>query len=86
LQFSVATFFSGALVPLEIMPVWLQKITLSMPFAQALYVPVSLLSGITPLSAMPQLWLTQALWLLGLLLGSRLIFRVAVRKITVQGG
>lgn len=86
LQYSVATFFSGALVPLDIMPVWLQKITLSMPFAQALYVPVSLLSGITPLRDMPMLWFNQLIWLLLLLFASRAVFSVAVRKITVQGG
>ena len=86
LQFSVATFFSGSLVPLEIMPVWLQKVTLSMPFAQALYVPVSLLSGITPLSEMPALWLNQVLWFIAMLVLSRMLFRIAVRQITVQGG
>jgi ABC-2 type transport system permease protein len=85
-QQSVTTFFSGALIPLAIMPDWLQSITLSLPFAQALYVPVSLLSGITPVGEATRLWLIQIAWLLGLLLTSRLIFRVAVRKITVQGG
>lgn len=86
MQFSIATFFSGSLVPLEIMPGWLQTLTLSMPFAQALYVPVSLLSGITPLTEMPRLWLIQSIWLVGLFLASRFIFRIAVRKLTVQGG
>jgi ABC-2 type transport system permease protein len=86
LRFGVATFFSGSLVPLAMMPGWLQNLTLALPFAQALYVPVSLLSGITPLSQLPRIWLVQIVYLLVLAFLSRLVFRVAVRKVTVQGG
>lgn len=86
LRFAISTFFSGALVPLVMMPGWLQTIAEVLPFSQALYVPVSLISGITPLSAMPRIWLIQLGYLVILLAASRLIFRVAVRKVTVQGG
>ncbi len=79
-------FFSGALVPLDMMPAWLRSLTLAMPFAQALAVPVSLLSGTAPLSQAPALLLTQAAWLLGLAAASRLAFSVAVRQVTIQGG
>ncbi len=82
----VALFFSGALVPLDMMPGWLHSLTLAMPFAQALAVPVSLLSGTAPLTQAPALLLTQAAWLLGLAVVSRLVFNVAVRKVTIQGG
>ncbi len=86
LRYGIGLFFSGALIPLAIMPPTLQAITLALPFAQALYVPVSILSGITPLSQVPQVWLEQLLWMVGLLVASRLVFRVAVRAVTVQGG
>jgi len=79
-------FLSGALVPLIMMPIWLRSIVLSIPFAQALAVPVGLLTGITPLSEAPRVWLIQLLWIIGLWIVSTLFFRVAVRKITVQGG
>ena len=79
-------FLSGALVPLVMMPEWVRTIVLSIPFAQALAVPVGLLAGITPLSEAPRVWLIQILWILGLWLVSTLFFRVALRKITVQGG
>ncbi|MCP4204325.1 MAG: hypothetical protein GY769_20620 [bacterium] len=85
-QQGVATFFSGALVPLALMPDWLERLALSLPFAQVLYMPLALLSGITPVAEAPRVWLVQALWLAGLLVASRLIFGVAVRRITVQGG
>jgi ABC-2 type transport system permease protein len=86
LVMGVSMFMSGALVPVVMMPGWLQAIVHLLPFAQALYVPLSLLSGIAPVSNAPQLWLVQLLWIIGLGIASRLVFRVAVRKITVQGG
>ena len=79
-------FLSGALVPLVMMPEWLRTIVLSIPFAQALAVPVGLLTGITPLSEAPRVWSIQMLWIAGMWLLSTLFFRIAVRKITVQGG
>jgi ABC-2 type transport system permease protein len=83
---SIGAFFSGALIPLALMPEWLRSLCQGLPFVQALYVPVSLLSGITPLSQAPRLWLIQLAWLAGLLVASRVVFRIAVRKMTVQGG
>ncbi|MBI5829210.1 MAG: hypothetical protein HZB20_06645 [Chloroflexi bacterium] len=82
----VAAFFSGALVPLAFMPGWLQGVANALPFAQGLYVPISILSGIAPLSDVPRLWLVQIIWLVSMLVASRVIFRVAVRTVTVQGG
>lgn len=86
MRFSIATFFSGALVPLAMMPDWLQTIAAILPFSHALYVPVSLLSGITPLADMPRIWGIQLVYLLLLGLLSRWVFKVSVRKVTVQGG
>ncbi len=85
-KIAVATFFSGALVPLQIMPSWLRSIALALPFSQGVAIPVSFLSGITPASDLGPLLARQAAWLLGLGIASRLVFRHAVRKITVQGG
>lgn len=86
LVMGVSMFMSGALVPVVMMPVWLQDIVRLLPFAQALYVPLSLLSGIAPVSSAPHLWLVQLVWVIGLGIASRLVFQVAVRKVTVQGG
>lgn len=82
----VAMFFSGALVPLVMMPDWLQRIASAMPFSQAMSVPVSLLSGIMPLEKIPGLILVQMLWLIGLGLLSRFVFNLSIRKVTVLGG
>lgn len=81
-----AKFFSGALLPLTILPGWLQTIAFALPFAQVLYAPVSLLSGITPVSEAPRIWLTQLAWLAGTAVLSRAVFNLGLRKVTVQGG
>jgi ABC-2 type transport system permease protein len=85
-RIGVGSFFSGALIPLVMMPAWLQDIAAGLPFAQALAVPISFLSGISTIADAPRLWLIQVAWLLALLVLSRLVFLVAVRKVTVQGG
>lgn len=82
----VGSFFSGALIPLAMMPGWLQHIAAAMPFAQALSVPVSFLSGVVSVAEAPRLWLVQGIWLLALVFLSRLVFTVSIRKVTVQGG
>jgi ABC-2 type transport system permease protein len=85
-RYGVGLFFSGLLIPLVMMPDWLQRVVSAVPLAQALYVPISLLSGITPVSEAPRILLTQVIWLIGLGVLSRLVFSIAVRKVTVQGG
>jgi len=86
LREGVAVFFSGALVPLVMMPGWLRTIANGLPFAQGLYVPVAFLSGTLRVSDAPGAWLVQLVWLIGLIVVSRLVFGVAVRKVTIQGG
>ena len=86
LVFGMSLFFGGTMIPLAMLPSGLQSLVYSLPFAQALYVPLSILSGIEPLSAAPRLWMIQLAWLVGLLIFSRLMFKFAVRKVTVQGG
>lgn len=82
----VSRFFSGALLPLAILPGWLQLVAALLPFAQVLYAPVGLLTGIIPLAEAPRVWLVQLAWLLGLAVVSRYVFGRALRKVTVQGG
>lgn len=80
------SFFSGALVPLVMMPQWLQNVAAALPFAQGIAVPISFLSGIFTWADAPHIWLTQIVWVFVLLILSRIVFSIAVRQITVQGG
>lgn len=83
---SVLVLFSGVLLPLTMLPSALQTLAKWMPFAQSVSIPVSLLSGITPLNQLGSIWLQQLAWLAVMLILSRLMFQFSVRKITVQGG
>ena len=82
----LARFMSGSLIPLVMMPGWLNAIARGLPFAQAVSAPVSLLSGSLPLDQAPRIWLVQGLWLIGLAILSRLVFHVTLRRVTIQGG
>jgi len=86
LRLSIGSFLSGALVPLAILPGWLQKVAEILPFSQTISVPISFLCGIYHPKDAVHIWLTQLAWLAGLLIFSRFIFSISVKKITVQGG
>ncbi len=86
LRNGIAMFFSGALVPLDMMPNWLQVLTNSLPFAQALYTPIAILSGLKPVSLAPVYCFGQIVWIVVLIGASRVLFSIAIRKISVQGG
>ncbi|MBV9281909.1 MAG: ABC-2 family transporter protein [Chloroflexi bacterium] len=82
----VTTFFSGALIPLALFPGPLRAVADVLPFAQALYAPVGLLSGIIAPQAAGRALLIQAAWLAALLVLSRLAFTRGLRALAVQGG
>jgi ABC-2 type transport system permease protein len=86
LRDGVALFLSGALIPLEFLPEGIRAIANFSPWAQALYVPISFLSGIRNPNTLPQAMLGQVFGIVILCLISRWIFSRAVRVLTVQGG
>ncbi len=83
---AVALFFGGTLLPLDFMPPWLQAVARALPFQQVVYLPASILCGLTPPERVPGVLLTQLGWVLGLAVLSRLAQARAVRVVTVQGG
>jgi ABC-2 type transport system permease protein len=83
---AVTNLFSGALIPIALFPGWLQTITNALPFKGIVYTPAAIYLGkVQGLEALRQVGL-QALWMVGLWVGCRFAWRVAVRKLTVQGG
>lgn len=84
--YPVISLLSGEFLPLEFFPGWLRAIADRLPFKGIYYVPMALWSGITsPEQALPSL-MTQAVWTLGMVMVSRLVWSGAVRSLTVQGG
>lgn len=86
LKEGIASFLSGALIPLTLMPEGLRKVAEFTPFSQVVYVPAAFLSGLTPLSKGPEVLLVQCLWVLGLFFLSRWVFARTIKFATIQGG
>lgn len=79
----IATFASGALLPLSLLPDGLGNVLRVLPFAAIVQTPFEIFTGqraaLRALSA-------QLAWAVVLLLVSRLVLRRAVAKLVVQGG
>ncbi|AEI43915.1 ABC transporter permease [Paenibacillus mucilaginosus] len=87
LMVSVAgEFFAGMILPIPLMPQWLQTITYVLPFRWAVDLPFRVYSGHIP--ADEALWgiLIQLGWLAFLVGTGRLLLRRALRQVVVQGG
>jgi ABC-2 type transport system permease protein len=77
---------SGALVPLWFFPTWARTILLALPFAAAASTPLSLYVGRIPVDHAPIAVASQAVWLVVLAVALRGLWRVAQRRVIVQGG
>jgi len=79
-------FLAGMIIPVPLMPLWLQKIVYVLPFRWTMDFPFRVYSGHIPITE--ALWgiLVQILWLTILVsVGSWLMIR-ALRQVVVQGG
>ncbi|WP_445002198.1 ABC transporter permease [Exiguobacterium alkaliphilum] len=86
LQEAVITIMSGALVPLTLFPDWFQTVSLYLPFASLVYVPVAIYTGEIATSGIWPSILIQLGWVASFFIFVRLLFAYAVRKVTVFGG
>ena len=72
----------GMLIPLEVLPHWLQTITRVLPFRAMSYAPARLASG----HLEPGLLIEQAAWLVVLSLVADAVFSAGERRLQVVGG
>ncbi len=86
LRNGIVMFFGGTLIPLVMLPATLRAVAYTLPFAQAVYQPISLLAGLAPISQAPRIILVQIGWVVGLAIAARIAFLWSVRHVTVQGG
>ena len=79
-------FFSGMIIPVPLMPLWLQKIVSILPFRWMVDFPFRVYSGHIPVTE--ALWgiLAQLAWLWALVTAGRWCLNRALRKVIVQGG
>jgi ABC-2 type transport system permease protein len=80
-------FLSGLLLPLVLFPDWLRGVVLRLPWAMTMQVPADVWlgqhDGVVPMASTLGL---QAGWAVALLLAGRMVTRVALRKVVIQGG
>jgi ABC-2 type transport system permease protein len=86
LRNGIALFFSGALIPLDLLPEGFRSVATLTPFAQALYMPISFLSGVRSPDKLLEVVALQLGTIAFMALVSRLIFARAIKSLTVQGG
>lgn len=85
-KYFLVQLLSGLLLPLSFFPDSLQWILSLLPFKAIAYIPLQLYLGKVGLSESVSLFATQLGWLLGLSLLAQVLWRAAVRKLTLQGG
>jgi len=79
-------FFAGLIVPVPMMPAWLQSIVYALPFRWTADFPFRVYSG--HIGVTEALWgiPLQLLWLAALVGAGHLLMRRALRRVVVQGG
>ena len=82
----ISWFFSGYFLPLEHYPVLLAKIAEYLPFQAIIYSPTAIYVGRVTGKAMVRVFLIQLFWAVALMGFGRLVYRAALRKLTIQGG
>jgi ABC-2 type transport system permease protein len=82
----ILAFFSGLMIPIALMPFWLQTLAWWLPFVHFTTTPASIYLGRVGTGGALGLIVVEAAWSIGLLLLSRLIWGRLVKKVTIHGG
>jgi ABC-2 type transport system permease protein len=72
----------GMIIPLQLLPDWLERVSLLSPFAAMAYAPARLAAGLWE----PELLVAQVVWIGVLAMGARAAFRAGERRLQVVGG
>lgn len=82
----VVLFLGGFVVPLRFFPDALQPLLLSLPFAAIIQVPSDIFVGRVHGADLVPLLAGQAAWAVALLALAQVVVRLAVRRVSLQGG
>lgn len=85
-RLAVMNLLSGALIPLAYLPHWLATVAQWSPFAGLTSTPALIFIGRVGVRDGLVLVAVQLAWVVVLWFGARLLWRVAVRRLTVNGG
>jgi ABC-2 type transport system permease protein len=81
-EIAVVNLLSGALIPLAFFPDWLQRLLAFLPFQGIVATPVGIYLGRTSALAIG----VQVLWVVGLVVLAKLLWRPSIRALDIQGG
>jgi ABC-2 type transport system permease protein len=79
-------FFAGSIIPVPLMPHWLQRIVYLLPFRVTSDMPFRVYTGHIPHKEALLGIVIQILWLLGLVVLGKVVLKRALRRVVVQGG
>lgn len=82
----VLGLLSGFYLPVHIFPEWLQQVAFASPFPAMFQFPIDVLSGRSSGAAALGVIATQAVWLIGLMVLTRVVLWRAANRLVVQGG
>lgn len=82
----IVGFVSGATVPLHFLPAAVSNVLQILPFASLSYTPVMIYMGKYELSHVLYLLLLQVVWLIFFVVLSKIIWRLVMKHLCVQGG
>lgn len=83
---AIGDFFSGMIIPIPLMPAWLQKIAYFLPFRLAADMPFRVYTGHIPPAHALEGIITQLVWLGVLVLIGHIAMNKVQKRIVVQGG
>jgi ABC-2 type transport system permease protein len=86
LYFMVAYFFSGHMIPLDLLPPWLKGIVMNLPFKYEAYFPVTVYLGRYSSEELMVEFGVEALWILGLLIIVKTLYRRGLKRYGAYGG
>lgn len=85
-KIAIVSFLSGALVPLDLLPDWLRRILDYLPFREIVYTPTMIYMGRYQTREIQQRLAFQILWALGFIALAWYLTRIAIKKVSVNGG
>ena len=77
---------SGMIVPLPLMPDWLQPLLNALPFCGLMDTPFRLFTGSAPPQVLPRLLAHQLGWTAAMVLAGRWLMAGSLRRLVIQGG
>jgi len=79
-------FFSGLMIPIALMPGWLQTLAWCLPFVHFTTTPASIYLGRVDTAGALGLIAVEAVWAVALWILARVLWSRLVRKVTIHGG